>query len=163
MGDLYIRTGGVWKHCRFSQQGYRGYSGTGFGNLKQLYIRVTTLSGPEVNPPQMVQKWVLVRDYQPPTVAVPGAVMSATSFPAIGPQDYRAAWTAQNAETNPAYNYNVNVIWYVNGVVQGGIDVVPQIQGHTPTRTFDVSDDVWAEMWYVNDAGDGPHVTTDPL
>jgi hypothetical protein len=162
MGDLYLKTGGLWKHCRASQQGYQGYTG-GMGNLKQLYIRVTTLSGPEVNPPQMVQQWRLVREYQPPTIVVPGAVMSAQTFPLFGPQNYRVAWTTRTTNTDPAYNYKVAAIWTVNGVVQGGIDVIPQIQGVTPVRTFNVSDDVSAEVWYINDSGDGPHTFTNTL
>lgn len=98
-------------------------------------------------------------DYEAPTVSVPG-VGIGKGPELLGPSTHTVDWTTSS--TSPQQSYNVRVRWYVDTGFGASLDATDEVNQSVGavSRTYNVSDDVYAVVDYTNAAGDGPDTTT---
>ena len=93
-----------------------------------------------------------------PTSSVPN--VSIQRDPGItGFVDHDVTWSA--AGSAPENTYNVRVDWFVNSVLDA-TDSVDE-SNEIVTRSYDIADDIEADVYYVNSGGAGPVTSVGPI
>jgi hypothetical protein len=164
MGAIHLRQGDAWQAAAGLH--VRGTGGDWVPARKVFVYR----QNPQVNETDPVTfGWYLVRAFASPAETVQGAVAAGPSEELINPGTpviVRVSWTPRTPDTYTGYSVAAE-LKYENGPNPGGSvgGGVAGASGRQEAGSLEITvpaepADVYADVWYYNEAGAGPRVRT---
>jgi hypothetical protein len=156
---MHLRQDGAWKPVA----GLHVRSAAGdWVRARQVYVY---RQNPQVNNTDPITfGWHFVRAFAPPAESVQGAVAQGPEggINPMAPVNVRVSWVPQNSATYAGYSVTAE-LKYAGGPNAGGTVGTatgsPQ-DGHVDVAVASAPWDVYADVYYANEAGDGPRVQT---
>jgi hypothetical protein len=160
MGAIYLRRDGAWQAVAGLH--VRGASG-GWTSARGVFVY---RQNPRMNAADPVTfGWHFVKALAPPVETVQAAAAEGPAEEVIDPRtpvNVRVSWAPQGSETFAGYSVTAE-LKYADGPNAGATlraaTASPQA-GHVDIAVVSQPADVYADVYYVNEAGSGPRVQT---
>jgi hypothetical protein len=156
---MHLRQGGAWKPAVGLH--VRGAAGNWVRPRKVFVYR----QNPRVNSTDPITfGWHFVQAFAPPAEVVQGAVAQGPEgvIDPMAPVNVRVSWVPQSSATYAGYSVAAE-LKYAGGPNAGGTvgtaSGSPR-DGHVDIAVASAPWDVYADVYYVNEAGSGPRVQT---